>query len=84
MIRWIKQYLLSSRRDLKILVLLDVVFLLLMDLVFRRIPAPFPFIEKIGEVFVVGYIVYCFGYLHCLGSFICDERKKSRFVSTFG
>lgn len=43
MIRWIKQYLLSLRRDLKILVLLDVVFLLLMELVFKRISAPFLF-----------------------------------------
>lgn len=52
MIRWIKQYLLSLRRELKILVLLDVVFLLLMELVFRRIPAPLPLFEKIGDVFV--------------------------------
>ena len=52
MINWIKKYLCSLRRDLKILVVLDIACLLFMELVLRRISAPFPIFVKIGEVFV--------------------------------
>lgn len=52
MIKWIKKYLCSLRQDLKILVVLDIACLFIMELVLRRIPAPFPIFVKIGDVFV--------------------------------
>lgn len=52
MIKWIKTYVLSIRRDIVILLILDCVFLLVMELWIRRIPAPFPIFEKIGNVLV--------------------------------
>ena len=51
-INWIKRYLCSLRQDLKILVVLDIACLLFMELVLRRIPAPFPIFVKIGDLFV--------------------------------
>lgn len=52
MIKWFKTYVLSLRRDIVILVLIDCVFLLVMGLWLRRIPAPYPFFVKIGDVFI--------------------------------
>lgn len=49
---WIKEYLFSLRKDLLYLLLVDVFFLLLMELVLRKIPAPFPFFVKIGDLMV--------------------------------
>lgn len=53
MLKWIKINVVSLRKDLKVLVVIDIVFLLLMDLVLRKIPAPFPFFAKVGDVLVV-------------------------------
>lgn len=52
MIKWLKAYVMSIRKDIVILLILDCAFLLLMELVLRRIPAPFPIFVKIGNVFV--------------------------------
>lgn len=50
--KWIKTYLCSLRKDIVILLILDCLFLLLMELVLRRIPAPFPIFVKVGNVCV--------------------------------
>ena len=50
--RWIKEYIFSLRKDLLYMLFADVIFLLVMELVFREIPAPFPIFVKIGDVMV--------------------------------
>jgi len=70
MIRWIKTYIFSLRRDFAILLGLDVLFLLLMELWLRTIPAPYPVLERIGDLFVtlgVSYIaslIFYFVQMH--------------------
>ena len=46
---WLKKYILSLRKDLVIILLADIAYLLLMELVFRKIPSPYPIFAKIGE-----------------------------------
>lgn len=52
MLKWFKTYVLSLRKDIVSLLICDCVFLLVMDLWLRRIPAPFPIFVKIGDVLV--------------------------------
>lgn len=48
---WIKTYILSIRKDIAWLLFTDVVFLLFMELVLRKIPAPYPIFVRIGDLF---------------------------------
>lgn len=48
--KWVKTYIASLRKDIVILLILDCVFLLIMELVLKRIPAPFPIFVKVGNV----------------------------------
>lgn len=50
--RWVKEYIFSLRKDLLYMLFADVIFLLVMELFFRKIPAPFPIFVKIGDVMV--------------------------------
>lgn len=50
--RWWKTYVQSIRKDLVVMLLADIVFLLVMELFLRNIPAPFPVFVKIGDLFV--------------------------------
>lgn len=52
MIKWLKTYVLSLRRDFVILLGLDVLLLLVMELWLRNIPAPYPVFVRIGDLFV--------------------------------
>lgn len=52
MIKWIKTYVLSLRRDIVFLLIFDCVFLLIMELWLKKIPAPFLFFVKIGDVMI--------------------------------
>lgn len=52
MIKWFKTYVLSLRKDIGWLLCADVVFLLFMELVLRKIPAPYPIFVRIGDLFV--------------------------------
>ena len=52
MINWFKTYVFSIRKDFLWLLFVDVAFLLIMELVLKRIPAPYPIFEKIGDLFV--------------------------------
>ena len=47
---WFKTYLLTVRRDIIILLIIDCVFLLVMELFLKKIPAPYPFFVKIGDL----------------------------------
>ena len=51
MIRWFKTYVLSIRRDFVYLLIVDALFLLIMELVLREIPAPYPIFVRIGDLF---------------------------------
>ena len=62
---WLKKYILSLRKDLVIILLADIAYLLLMELVFRKIPSPYPIFAKIGDVsvtlaisFIASFIFY--------------------------
>ena len=50
--RWWKTYVKSIRKDLVVMLLADIVFLLVMELFLRNIPAPFPVFVKIGDLLV--------------------------------
>lgn len=50
--RWFRTYVLSLRKDIVIMLIIDCLFLLMMELVLRKIPAPFPIFVKIGDVLV--------------------------------
>lgn len=52
MIKWFQIYVLSLRRDIVNLIFFDCVFLLVMELWLRRIPAPYTFFVKVGDVFI--------------------------------
>ena len=52
MIKWIKTYVLSLRRDIVFLLIFDCVFLLIMELWLKKIPAPFPIFVIIGDVMI--------------------------------
>ena len=68
--KWYETYIRSIRKDILILFFTDVSFLLTMELVLRRIPAPFPFFVKIGDFFValgvalIASIVFYFVQVH--------------------
>lgn len=49
---WYNTYVKSLRRDIVYLLIADCVFLLVMELWLRKIPAPFPIFVKIGDVLV--------------------------------
>ena len=51
-IRWFKTYVLSIRRDFVCLLIVDAVLLLIMELVLKKIPAPYPIFVSIGNLFV--------------------------------
>lgn len=50
--KWFKTYIMSVRKDIAWLLLTDVVFLLIMELVLRKIPAPYPMFVRLGDLFV--------------------------------
>jgi len=52
MTRWFKTYVLSIRRDFLWLLFADTVFLLIMELVLKKIPAPYTIFVRIGDLFV--------------------------------
>lgn len=51
-IRWFKTYVLSIRRDFVYLLIVDAVFLLIMELVLKKMPALYPIFVSIGNLFV--------------------------------
>lgn len=50
--KWFKTYVMSLRRDIAWLLFADAVFLLFMELVLRKIEAPYPIFVRIGDFFV--------------------------------
>ena len=52
MFNWIRTYLFSLRRDFAILLGGDLLFLLVMELWLRNIPAPYPVFVRIGDLMV--------------------------------
>ena len=52
MIRWFKTYVLSIRKDFVCLLVVDAIFLLIMELVLKKIPAPYPVFVRIGDLMV--------------------------------
>lgn len=63
--KWWKTYIKSLRKDIVILLIIDCVFLLLMELVFKKIPAPFQIFVTMGNLavtlgisFIASFIFY--------------------------
>jgi len=50
--KWFRLYVKSLRRDIVIMLIVDMVFLLVMELFLRDIPAPYPIFVKIGDIMV--------------------------------
>lgn len=67
---WIKTYVLSLRKDIVILLIVDLLFLFIMEVFLRSIPAPFPVFVKIGDFFVtlaisfVASFIFYFAQIH--------------------
>ena len=70
MARWFKTYVMSLRRDIVYMLIVDVLFLLIMELWLRGIPAPYPIFIKIGNLFVtlaisiIASIIFYFVQVH--------------------
>lgn len=68
--KWIKTYIASLRKDIVILLIVDCVFLIVMEFGLRRIPAPYPVFVKLGNLFVtlaislLAAIVFYFVQIH--------------------
>ena len=58
MMRWFKTYVFSLRQDFAILFGLDILFLLVMELWLRNIPAPYPVFVRIGDLFITLGVSY--------------------------
>lgn len=52
MYKWFKAYVLSIRKDFLWLLFVDAIFLLIMELVLKKIPAPYAIFVRIGDLFV--------------------------------
>ena len=52
MIKWFQTYVLSIRRDFLWLLFVDALFLLIMELILKKMPAPYAIFERIGDLFV--------------------------------
>lgn len=50
--KWYRTYIKTIRRDIVIILMIDLLFLLIMEVGLRRIPAPYPIFVKIGDLFV--------------------------------
>lgn len=50
--KWFKTYVMSIRRDFVCLLIVDAIFLLVMELVLMKIPAPFTIFVRIGDLMV--------------------------------
>ena len=68
--RWFDTYIRSVRKDIVILFMADVAFLLVLELVLKRIPAPFHFFVRLSDFFLaigvalVASIVFYFVQVH--------------------
>lgn len=49
---WYRTYIKSIRRDIVIIFMIDLVFLFIMEIGLRQIPAPYPIFVKVGDLFV--------------------------------
>ena len=58
MMKWVRTYLFSLRRDFAIILGVDLTFLLVMELWLRNIPAPYPVFVRIGDLFVALGVSY--------------------------
>ena len=51
MINWYRKYIMSIRKDLVIILIIDILFLLIMELILKEIPAPYSIFMKMGSFF---------------------------------
>ena len=81
--KWIKTYIASLRKDIVILLLVDCVFLLVMEFGLCRILAPFPVFVKLGNLFVtlaislLAAIILYFVQIH----FLATKQKMDLYPS---
>lgn len=79
MTKWFKTYVLSLRSDIFYMLIVDVLFLLVMELWLREIPAPYPIFVKIGNVFVtlaisiIASVIFYFVQVH-----LPNAKEKER------
>ncbi len=50
--KWYRTYIKSIRRDIVIILIIDLLYLFIMEVWLRCIPAPYPIFVKIGDLFV--------------------------------
>ena len=77
MLKWFKTYVLSLRKDIVFLLIVDCAFLLVMELWLRKIPAPFPVFPKIGDVFVTLGVSFLASFIfYFVQVHLPDTRQK--------
>ena len=78
MLQWIRKYLFSLRKDIVFLLFVDGAFLLIMELVLRRIPAPIPIFIKIGDVLVTLGISFLASFIFYFVQVHMPEVKQKK------
>lgn len=74
--KWIKTYVVSLRGDILKMLLADVILLLLMELVFKQIPAPYPFFVTIGDIVVTLLISFIASFIFYFVQVHMPETKQ--------
>lgn len=74
--KWINTYVLSLRSDILKMLLADVILLLLMELVFKQIPAPYPFFVTIGDIVVTLLISFIASFIFYFVQVHMPETKQ--------
>lgn len=74
----VKTYVLTLRKDIASLLIADCVFLLVMELWLRRIPAPFPAFAKIGDVSVTLGISFLASFIFYFVQVHLPETRQKR------
>lgn len=75
---WWKTYVKNIRKDLVLMLLADLIFLLVMEIFLRNIPAPFPIFVKIGDLFVTLAISFLASFIFFLFKSTCLKPVKKR------
>lgn len=83
MSNWYNTYVKSLRRDIVYLLIADCVFLLVMELWLRKIPAPFPIFVKIGDVLVTLGISFLASFIFFYSGSFAGIASEKGFVPCY-
>lgn len=76
--KWIETYVMTIRRDIVIMLIADCIFLLVMELLLRQIPAPYPIFVKIGNLVVTLAISFLASFVFYFVQVHMPEMKQKK------